>query len=238
MGIAKSIEAYTTYPYYTRDVDAFVKHLSDCLNADFILNIYDRECERLNSENHLTAFHKPNRYRLTVSFNESTVENNAIDLPDYELSVPIDYIFDETLEITFFPNNAVQIFFLTFEHNWYGFIETLKFNSLFEPRKLAILRYNILRNEYIPLLKKLDIGSILIITHAYYKMEDISDGDKYANLSFPDILKVAKESDNLTCFDFEQILYAHSISDLSKEFLDKPDLEISLVDNLNIYNIV
>jgi hypothetical protein len=192
MGIAKSIEAYTVYQYYTENTEMFIKTLSDRLNADFIVNTFDEEYEPLHEENRLTAYSKPNKYRLTICYYGST----QTDFPVYTLTLPIDYEYDDSIELIFYPNKSVHIMFLTFEHMWGGFIEALKFQSLYENRQQSIERYEKLRNEYISFFKEIGIDAIFIVTHAYYKIEDLADEKIYPILTFSDIPKIAKEKDS------------------------------------------
>ena len=70
MGIAKSIQSYSVYENYTSNTDSFIKHLSDKLNADLIVNIFDKEYDHIGVENALTTFDKQNKYRLTISSDE------------------------------------------------------------------------------------------------------------------------------------------------------------------------
>jgi len=62
---------------------------------------------------------------------------------------------------------------------------------------------------------------------------DLGNEEIYPTLTFSDILKIAKEKDNLTSFDFEKILRADKVSEICKEFLAEPSLNIALIDNLN-----
>jgi len=224
MGIAKSTEAYAVYSDYTEDAEVFIKELSDKLNADFIINSFDQEYEPLHEENLLTSFSKPNRYRLTICYYES-------NLPQYELKLPIDYIYEDTIELKFCPNKLVHIMFLTFEPMWVGLINALKFKNIYEDRQQAIERYEKLRSEYIRFFKKMGISSIFIVTHANYKIEELEYNDIYPILTFSDIPKIAKEKDNLISFDFERILRTEKVADLCKDFLATSELNIALIDN-------
>ncbi len=233
MGIAKSIEAYTTYDGYSTDTEIFIKNLSEKLDADFLVNTYNKNYDPLHKKDRLTTFMKPNKYKLTITFFENIISNKPFELPTYELTFPINYIFEDSLTLIFYPNNTVQIMFLTFEHLWAGFIETLKFRSIYENRQQAIKRYETLRNEYKNVFGKLNIRTICIITHAYYETENIGDIEKYHTISLPDILQVAKEKDNLHVFDLVQIFNTNKVEDLDKEFVEKPELQILLIDHLN-----
>jgi hypothetical protein len=232
MGIAKSIEAYAVYSEYTKDTEVFIKKMSDNLNADFIINSFDTEYEPLHEEDLLTSFSKPNRYRLTISYHECLQNDKTINIPEYTLTLPIDYEFEDDIELIFYPNNLVHIMFLTFEHMWGGFINTLKFEFLYENRQQAIERYEKLRSEYICMFKKIGIDSIFILTHAYYKIEDLDDDNMYPVLTFSDIPKIAKENDNLTSFNLEKILRTEKVTDLCKDFLATSELNIAFIDYL------
>lgn len=188
MGIAKSIQAYSVYENYNSDTDSFIKHLSDKLNADFIINIFDKEFDRIGNENLLTTFDKQNRYRLTITFDENKIGEQVSELHTYEISLPIKYIYEDSLELTFYPNHSVHITFLTFEHLWRSFIDTLKFQSAYTDRQQAINRYQILRNEYSNILHKIDINQIFITTHAYYEVEDVTDTETFHRLTFENII--------------------------------------------------
>jgi hypothetical protein len=125
---------------------------------------------------------------------------------------------------------------LEFEGLWSSFIDALKFNDYYffaDDRRKEIEEYEKIRSEYISFLKKMNINSIFIFTHAYYKIEDLGNEEMYPTLTFSDILKIAKEKDNLTSFDFEKILRADKVSEMCKEFLAEPSLNIALIDNLN-----
>jgi len=229
MGIAKNIEAYAVYQGYTENTEMFIKNLSDRLNADFIVNTYDKDYEPLHKENRPTSYSKPNKYRLTICYHGCI----QTDFPLYKLTLPIDFEYEDSIELVFYPNKSVHIMFLTFEHLWESFINALKFESLYEKREQSIERYENLRNEYIRYFKKMGIDSIFIVTHAYYHIENLADDDIYPVLTFSDIPKIAKERDNLTSFDFEEILHAAKVSDLCKVFFASSSLNIALIDNLN-----
>jgi len=226
MGIAKSIEAYTIYQDYTENTKMFIKKLSDSLNADFIVNTFDKDYEPIHKKDKLTAFSKPHKYRLTICYYDN-------DMPVYELTLPINYEYDNSIKLVFNPNKSVHIMFLTFEHLWESFIDSLKFESIYDERQESIERYERLRNEYRNLLKKIGIGSIFIVTHAYYHIENLEDEKMYPTLTFSDIPRIAKEMDNLTSFDLEKILRTDKVSEMCKDFLAESSLNIAFIDNLN-----
>lgn len=232
MGIAKSIEAYSIYENYNSDTDVFIKHLSDRLNADFIINIFDKDYEHIGDENIVTAFNKQYKYRLTITFDEYKIGDDSTELPTYEISIPIKYIYEDCIEFTFCPNQSVHIMFLTFEHLWSSFIETLKFQSAYEDRQQAISRYQALRREYTSILHEFEISQIFITTHAYYEIENVTDFETYNNLTFEKIIEVAQEKDKLAIFDFQHILETTSKIQLDKRFIDKSDLGILLLDTM------
>lgn len=230
MGIAKSIQAYSVYENYNSDIDSFIRLLSDTLNADFVLNIFDKEYDQIGDKDALTKFGKENQYRLTINFDEYKIESETSELPTYEISLPIKYIYEDSLELTFYPNHSVHITFLTFEHLWGSFIDILKFKSAYEYRPQAINRYQVLRSEYSSILQKIGINQIFIATHAYYEIENVTDTETYHNLTFEEIIQVAKEKDKFTIFNFQDILNANDSNKLDKTFLDKSELDILLVD--------
>jgi len=154
-------------------------------------------------------------------------------MPVYELTLPINYEYDNSIKLVFNPNKSVHIMFLTFEHLWESFIDSLKFESIYDERQESIERYERLRNEYRNLLKKIGIGSIFIVTHAYYHIENLEDEKMYPTLTFSDILRIAKEMDNLTSFDLEKILRTDKVSEMCKDFLAESSLNIAFIDNLN-----
>lgn len=237
MGMAKSITGYSVYSDYTVDNEVFIKNLSERLDADFIVNTYDIYVEPLHEKDLVTSFSKPNKYRLDVMFNECKQKGTVFEAPNYLLIIPIDYTDDDSIEIVFYPNKFVEITFLTFDHLWSSFINTLKFsNPWIEDRKQEIAKYEKLRSEYINICKKLGMDSMAIFTDVYYHIENLADEE--AILTFSDILTVAKEKDNLTCFDFEEILSAGSVTGLSEDFLMKDEWKILLIDNLNPNNAV
>ena len=226
MGIAKNIEAYAIYRDYTGNTETFIKKFSDSFNADFIVNTYDKDYKPLHKEDKLTEYSKPDKYRLTICHYDN-------DMPVYNLKLPINYEYEDSIELVFYPNKSVHIMFLTFEHLWNGFIETLKFECLHNDRQQSIKKYENLRNEYIRIFNKISINSIFIVTDAHYKMEDLVNEETYPTLTFSDIPKIAKEMDNLTSFDLEKILQTEKVSEICKDFLAEPSLNIAFIDNLN-----
>ena len=232
MGIAKSIEAYSVYENYNSDTDVFIQQLSDKLNADFLINVYDKEYNNIEIENTLTAFGKQNNYRLTIAFDDYKINNKISELPTYEISIPIKYIYEDSLELTFYPNHSLHITFLTFEHLWSSFIYILKFQSAYAERQQAINRYQILRNEYSNILQKIEISQIFITTHAYYQIEDVTSTETFHKLTFENIIQVANEKDNLTIFDFKNILDTNDSKKLDQTFTNTSDLEIMFLDRL------
>ena len=198
MGIAKSIEGYGVFDKYNRDVDSFLKTLSDVLDSNFVLNSFDKDYNSIHEENKYIDFHRKNEYQITIEICEYEIQNSKEEFPIYELTIPIDYIYEDSLTLIFYPNNCVHIMFLTFEHLWRVFIDNLKLISDFNiNRQLIINRYEKLRQAYIPYLLALNINSILITTHAYYQIENLTDIEEYCNLTFPEIIKSANEKDNL-----------------------------------------
>jgi len=101
-----------------------------------------------------------------------------------------------------------------------------------ELQRIVIFNEN-LRSEYIYIFNKIGINSIFIVTHAYYKIEDLVNDKTYPTLTFSDIPIIAKEMDNLTSFDLEKILQTDKVSEICKDFLAKPNLNIAFIDNLN-----
>jgi hypothetical protein len=232
MGIAKSIEAYTVSPLYSRNTENFINKLSELLDANFIINEYDTEYEAIGQVNRKTSFNKLNQYRLIIEHNDYTINNKSVTLPDYELTVPIKHTNEKELQFIFLPNKIVQIIFLTFEHNWMGFVETLKFNLYPEDRPESIYGYESLRKEYKSILNKLDIPSIFIIPDAHYKIFEIQNIESYTNLEFSDIQEIALRLDKLEPFNLEKILYSKSRKELPSGFINHEALNIAFIDNL------
>ena len=229
MGIAKNIEAYAIYQDYTENTELFIEKFSDILNADFIVNTFDFECNILHKKDKLATYSKPNKYRLNICYYES-------GMPVYELTLPINYEYADNIELVFYSNKSVLIRFLTFEHLWSSFIDTLKFDGHFyyyEDRQQSIERYKNLRNEYIRIFNTIGIDSIFIVPDALYKIENIVDEETYPILTFSDIPKIAKETDNLISFDLEEILQIDKYSEMPKDFRDEPSLNIAFIDYLN-----
>lgn len=231
MGIAKSIEAYTVYENYNSDIDVFIKNISDRLMADFTINIFDNDFNHIGNENIVTNFNKSNNYRLTIIVDEYEIEEKIIQLPTYEITIPINYIYEDSIDFIFYPNNSVQIMFLTFEHLWCSFINVLKFKG-YEDREQLLRRYQVLRKEYTDILCKFGISQLYITTHAYYEIENVTDSETFNKLTFDKIIEIAQEKDNLTIFDFKHILDATDVTQLDKSFIDKSYLEILLLDKL------
>ena len=215
MGIAKNIEAYAVYQEYTENTEMFIKKLSERLNADFIVNTFDEDYEPLHKKNRLTAYSKPNKHRLTIFYHGSTQN----DLPVYELTLPISYEYEDSIDLVFYPNKSVHMMFLTFEHLWGSFINVLKFEFLYEERQQSIEKYEKLRTEYINIFKKMGIDSIFIVTHAYYKIENLLYEDEYPILTFSDIPKIAKEEDNLTILIANLKLFSFNIPFICLSFI-------------------
>lgn len=232
MGTGKSIEVYTTCEYYSANTEKFIKVLSEKLDADFITSIFDKDYNPIGEKEQLTKYNKPNKYILTVIFDEYTINNKIIELPTYELILPIKLEFEKKLEIEFCPNNAVYFLFMLFDYNWGGFIQTLQ-ERFFDNRcEEYVNKYRSMRPEYISILRKLDIDQICIMTDAHSKTESVCNIEMYNTIEFSDILKVAKEEDKLTAFDFHKILKLNMEDDLYREFYNKSEKEIMLIDNL------
>jgi hypothetical protein len=232
MGIAKNIEAYAVNKNYTTNTDKFIKYLSDKLHADFVVNIYDKELNQIGVENILTTFNKQDRYRLSIFFDDYNINGKICSLPTYQTSIPINFVYEKSIELTFYPNHSVYITFLTFEHLWVSLINTLKFKTVYESRDDAIARYEILRKEYCAIFKKIDIAQIFIVTHAHYNIEDLTATEVCPKLTYEKIIEVAQTKDNFTIFDFKHILDTKEVQQLDDEFINTPDLEIMLLDNL------
>ena len=121
---------------------------------------------------------------------------------------------------------------MTFEHLWSSFIDILKFQSAYAERQQAINRYQILRNEYSNILQKIEISQIFITTHAYYQIEDVTSTETFHKLTFENIIQVANEKDNLTIFDFKNILDTNDSKKLDQTFTNTSDLEIMFLNRL------
>ena len=235
MGIAKSIGGFAIYKEYVANKNLFIKRLSDRLNADFTVTCYDKNSNHLPDADRQTLFSKPNMYNLTIWDYEYNSKGETITLPTYELILPIGYEYNDSIQLTFDPNGVVEIMFLTFEHLWITFIETLKFIATYQDRNEAVNRYNTLRAEYINILNNLNMNSVFIVTYARYIITDtLGCMEYYPSITFCDIPRIAKEKDNLTTFELESILYAKSIKELGADFVSKPDLEIAFIDNLRL----
>lgn len=230
MGTAKSIEAYSVYEKYNSDKEVFILELSRKLNADFLINVFDKDFNRIGIEDRQTNYNKSNIYNLTITFDEYTISDKTFELPTYELTVPIAYEYEESLEFVFSPNNSIHIYFLTFEHLWGTFIENLKFAFGNQEREESIKRYKCLQSEYKNLLNKIGIEQICIVTHNYYEIECVTDYESYNKLNFGNILQIAKSEDNLKIFDFQQILETKYENDLDKEFKEESNFKIALID--------
>jgi hypothetical protein len=230
MGIAKSIEGYFVFSDYTVDKVSFIHTLSDKLNADFNISTYDKEYEPMHEENQLTNFGKQTIYNLIIIYDDYKVNGEKVQLPTYELAIPINYVFEDTLELMFYPSKAVRVMFLTFEHLWGIFIDTLKFK--YSSRSLVIDRYDRLRKEYSKVLQALGAPAIFIVTDAHYHIEDLDNIEEYPMLNFSDIPQIANQKDHITTFEFDKILYARNVNELEAGFLKKSDLEIAFVDKL------
>ena len=83
-----------------------------------------------------------------------------------------------------------------------------------------------------PIFEKIGIEQILITTHAYYNIENITNYGSFQTLEFANIINEGKEKDNLTAFDFCEILNAVNVNQLDETFKNKAELEIILLDTL------
>lgn len=64
MGIAKSIEAFTIYDFYTTEINHFTRDLSNKLNADFIINIFDENFNPIEKKKSIQALIKLHNINL------------------------------------------------------------------------------------------------------------------------------------------------------------------------------
>lgn len=231
MGIGKSTEGYSVFDQYTADTSLFLRNISNKLHADFVINTYNKDYEPIHEENLRTSFGRQTTYNLTVTYEEYTVDEKKIELPTYELRLPINYLYEDTLELSFYPSRAVLFMFLTFEHMWGYFIDTLKFQDA-SNRTFSFDRYQRLRKEYSKILRLLGMEAMFISTHAYYHIENLSDIEEYPNLKFSDIPTIAQQKDGLITFQLEEILNARNKNELCREFLNTSDLSIAFIDNL------
>ena len=232
MGIAKNIEAYTTSVHYSSDTENFINKLSELPNADFIISEYDPEYETIGELNRKTAFNKPNQYNLIIEHDNYIIGDKPTVLPSYELTIPIQRANEKQLKLYFNPNKTVQITFLTFEHLWESFLETLKFNLDHKNRPQSIKNYDLLRREYKSILNKLKIPSIFIIPDGPYKIFEIENIESYPNPEFSDFPKIALSLDNLKTFNLESILHSKSKEELPSGFISHEVLNIAFIDNL------
>ena len=230
MGLAKSIEAYSVFKYYDSETDRFIKNLSEKLNADFIITTYDNNYKLIVNQNEQTTFKKQYQYKLTITLDNYILNKEVNYVPTYELVIPIHNDYEDEINITFYPNQSIHIAFLTFEHLWSSFMETLKFKLDAKNRPTEVNRYQVLRNQYTTILHKLEINKIIISTHANYKFEDVINYNTFPKLTFDTILQIAIEQDNLTIFNFEEMLSTTTIEHLNQTFLEIPDLKILLLD--------
>lgn len=230
MGIAKNIEAYTIYDNYHENIDKFIKDMSEKLNADFTYNRYDKYFEIIGDEDCETSFGKQKRYKLSIEYEEFTINGTIRTIPIYDITIPIEYEYEDHLNLIFYPNRTLQITFLTFEHLWSSFIDELRF--CYDRRQESIKKYETLRIEYASILNKIGIGNILIATHAYYHLEGITSLQTLSALKFSDIIKVATEEDNLSIFDLRQVLITNKKECLDSLFLKTPNLNIAFIDTL------
>lgn len=233
MGIAKSIESYGIYRFYSPDTDVFLSTLSELISANFKVSLMDDECN-LVYENKLFDFGYTISLKVYIDQWEYNIQNEKQTLPTYSVQFPINYEHETELEIEFYPNQVCLMYFLTFEHLWSSFIRVLRFEINWPdvPRKQIIERYNILRKEYSLILNKLGINSIFILTVANYNIEDISNPVSFFHPEFEDIISNAKTVDGLNTFYLEELLLAKRREQLPEEFLNLNELKIAFVDNL------
>jgi hypothetical protein len=233
MGIAKNIEAYGIFEGYTSDTDIFIQKLSDLLDSDFVVSVTNADGD-LVTEHQLFKFGKPLSHQLFIDYDEYTFDDKGELLPCYRLIVPINYIYIKYIEIEFFPNKTCYITFLTFEHLWVTFIESLRWGlpSYADLRESAVLSYNQLRNEYGKVLKKLGMDKIFIVTDAYYNIDGITNNEKFPEMSFEKLMDLAKELDNFLIFDLNTILQINNPEQLPKDFMNENILKIAFIDNL------
>lgn len=224
MGVAKNIEAYTVFENYKVKTEEFIKYLSDRLNMDFSVQIFDTEYNLLYDNR------GQQENELVITFDKWKVNEKVFELPTYELKTPINYRYEDYLTLTFYPNNGVNISFLTFEHLWGKFVDILKFKINVRDREKEVSHYQLLRIEYSKILKCIGVEKICILTHAYYKIENIFFGDKLRKLVFSDILNKGIQKDKLNPFNLEKIIRAKDVNELNKDFVNTSKLEIMFID--------
>jgi hypothetical protein len=233
MGIGKSIESYGIYHYYSADINVFIKKLAELTHSNFTVTLLDVDCDAVYTDK-LFHFDKPQTLYLTILESEYNIQNTKRTLPTYSVKFPITYDYESELEIEFNPNQVSSIVFLTFEHLWKAFIDVLRFETRFQeiPRHQIVERYQTLRREYSRVLKMLEIDSLLLVTHAYYNIESLTDPESYNSMEFQNITDEAKRIDGFNTFDFEEILLAESKNQLPENFVILDELKIALIDNM------
>lgn len=233
MGTGKSIIGYTSFPYYDSDIFSFANLISEKLDADIEVKVeecYDKY-EMFKEWSFKTNNNKSNTYYLSVELREGLTDIQ-LGKPSYTLKVPIDYEFEDSIEISIYQNNYCHFYHLTFEHLWITLVGFLKFEYGLDKRKNILERYEILRNQYRLLMKKLSIKAIFITTWAYYNFERLDRDDLFPNVEFEDFLTMAKVEDSLLIEDLGRVIIAKSRNDLSEEFLKTDALKIAFVDKV------
>jgi hypothetical protein len=235
MGTGKSFEVYGICQHYSTDTEQFTKFLSEALQADFRITIWDKNYNSIACDNMRSCFNQPNKYHLLIYLDEDLIDDEICSNPRYELSIPLsDHALDhQYVEISFNANKSIEIIGFELDSMWGGFIQNLKFESPYDDRPEEMQRYQATRHSYIPIFKSLGIDKLLICTHDYTKLEALGDFDEFNNWHFDAIVKFAQDEVNKQVFDLLEIINTTNKQALAEDFLNTDMMKIAFIDHLN-----
>ncbi len=238
MGIAKTINAIGGYDFYSSDYELFIKTISKIfkvnLNVNFLAQIeeenteYDKESEFFDMGQKETFSITVNYYKI---YKDKPLPDNVYC--DYELCIPVNFEYEKELVLEFFTTGIFQLNFLPLNSTWNFFIEDLLgYNDYYYKSHSEVVKEKLsIRDEYIRILNKINCSEAIIWTDAYYKTEDIIQEalTSQTKLTLKDVMKCLQEIDNLTLYNFSDVLNQKvEIQSNSNSFLD-----IALYDNFN-----
>lgn len=217
MSSTKTMNALGVYTFYSQDYLTFIKSISEMFNVNvyvFFSALFENEEEekQYEIESQIFDFGKKETYILTVYFSkfdiQKPLENNVYC--SYSLYLPVDFEYEKELSLEFYATGVFQLQFLPFNTTWKFFIEDIigLSDHYYQSEMEIIDETKTIRNKYIDILAKINCKEVFLWTDSYYKteyyIEDAKDFE--TKLSFNDIKNSLKETDNLTIYNFAQVL--------------------------------
>ncbi|MGI6321576.1 MAG: hypothetical protein ACOXZK_11650 [Bacteroidales bacterium] len=217
MSSTKTMNALGVYTFYSQDYLTFIKSISEMFNVNidaYFSPFFENEEEekQYEIEDQLFDFGKKETYRLAVYFlkfdAQKPVENNLYC--SYGLYLPVDFEYEKELFLEFYATGVFHLQFLPFNTTWKFFIEDIigLSDHYYQSEMEIIEEVKTIRNKYIDILAKIDCKEVILWTDSYYKTEYyIEDANDFeTKLSFNDIINCLKDTDNLTIYNFAQVL--------------------------------